>query len=106
MTTLECTVSNCAHNEDHCCKLSEIQVKGKDAHMNSDTSCGSFEVKSAHTSMKSGGCGCTAREKRVGCEAVSCMYNKGKTCDANHIDILGGHADRMNETECGKFTCN
>lgn len=101
MTILDCTVINCAYNRDRSCKKENIQVEGEEAHVTSETCCGSFEPK---------GCGCAsnvdaepAKETNVCCKAEECVFNHSQKCDAEHISIAGGHADRAKETECASF---
>lgn len=102
MTKLDCNVVSCSYNEDNCCRRSDIQVEGTDAHTPSETSCGSFVPR---------GCGCNrnelgepAKATAVACEAVECRFNREKKCSADHIGIAGGHADSGRETECGSFS--
>lgn len=105
MTLLDCTVVNCTYNKDKSCKRNDINVIGKDAHTSSETCCGSFAPKDA-------GCGCGVnsaanvhKDTHVGCEATECIYNESRKCSAKHIGIAGGHADKVQETECGSFVC-
>ncbi|MDD6481079.1 MAG: DUF1540 domain-containing protein [Lachnospiraceae bacterium] len=103
MTKLDCSVVNCAYNEENSCKRTDIQVEGTQAKTPSETSCGSFAPK---------GCGCGTntmsepkKETQVACEASECRFNENKKCSASHIGIAGGHADSGKETECGSFDC-
>ena len=43
MTKLECNVTNCLHNSDHCCCKQSIMVDGHDAKEKEQTCCGSFD---------------------------------------------------------------
>ena len=43
MTKLECNVTNCLHNADHCCCKQSIMVDGHDAKEKEQTCCGSFD---------------------------------------------------------------
>ena len=56
MTKLDCSVNGCAYNDDNCCKLREIDVKGHEAKKSSETMCASFENK---------GCGCAKKQYRL-----------------------------------------
>ena len=47
MTKLDCSVNGCAYNDDNCCKLREIDVKGHEAKKSSETMCASFENRAA-----------------------------------------------------------
>lgn len=103
MTNLDCNVVNCVYNDNNSCKLSRIDVQGKDAQFSSETSCGSFSCKDCGCAVNSA---CEAKkETDVCCNAVECRFNKDKHCSAKHIGIAGGHAGSVNETECASFTC-
>ena len=43
MTKLDCSVNGCAYNDDNCCKLREIDVKGHEAKKSSETMCASMK---------------------------------------------------------------
>ena len=40
----------------------------------------------------------------VDCEAVNCIYNEGRHCQAEHIDVCGDGASRAEHTQCATFT--
>ncbi len=103
MTKLDCNVVNCAYNDDNCCKRTDIHVEGIRAETPSETCCGSFAPK---------GCGCSNSTQKaekntdVLCDACECHFNDHEKCAADHIGIVGGHADSCRETECGSFACS
>ena len=80
MTKLECDVTNCLHNADHCCCKQSILVDGHDAKEKEQTCCGSFDenkgglfknvFKTPESSLS------------VDCEAVQCIYNDNRHCTA------------------------
>ena len=39
----------------------------------------------------------------VECEAVNCVYNKDRCCEAEHIGITGGDTTEAQGTECSSF---
>ena len=39
----------------------------------------------------------------VGCEAVNCVYNEQRHCQAEHIGIAGDGAVEASQTECSSF---
>lgn len=104
MTILDCNVVNCMYNQDNCCKRQDIKVEGRNAHVSSDTCCGSFSPCEGEHCAKNASCNCK-KDTEVACEATECMYNRASKCAAKHIGIAGGHADHRNETECGSFVC-
>ena len=99
MTNLDCTVVNCAYNNDKCCSRNDISVKGDDAVVPSETNCGSFLLRTSDGAVNVSHC-CTAKATDVSCEACGCRYNDSNKCTAKHIGIAGGHADEAGETEC------
>lgn len=103
MTVLDCTVSNCSYNRDRSCRKDNIQVEGSEAHVTSDTCCGSFELKGCGCSNAD--CGCPSKKTDVFCKAEECVFNHSMKCGADHISISGGKADTSAETECASFDC-
>ena len=104
MTKLECDVTNCLHNADHCCCKQSIMVDGHDAKEKEQTCCGSFVERGEKS------CGCNVKEHEskkidVACEACNCTFNENKKCSADHIGIAGGNACSCGETECASFCC-
>lgn len=101
MTDLSCSARSCCHNSDYCCCLSSINVKGNSASKSDDTCCGSFfEDKSGSSQNASETPNITLD---IGCEAVDCVYNETKKCNADHIDISGIRATNSGETLCSTF---
>ena len=45
MTNLSCNACSCVHNDDNCCCLNGIDVKGSNACECSETCCGSYSYK-------------------------------------------------------------
>lgn len=103
MPNLDCTVTNCFHNQDkYCCKAG-ILVEGAKAKNSSETCCGSFQEKS-ETSMKNA----LEQPKKmtdVQCKACDCTYNEDCTCHAESIGVSGSNACSCKETECMTFRC-
>ena len=101
MTKLECNVTNCLHNADHCCCKQSILVDGHDAKEKEQTCCGSFDenkgglfknvFKTPESSLS------------VDCEAVQCIYNDNRHCAAAKIGIAGDGASRAEQTRCTTF---
>ena len=87
MTKLDCNVKNCLHNSDnHCCKQAII-VDGSKAKDCCDTCCGSFDENkdgASHNLFKT-----PESRLEVDCEAVNCVYNRDRHCEAEHIGIAG-----------------
>ncbi len=102
MTRLECTVTNCLHNsENHCCKQAII-VDGAEAKDNYETCCGSFDQNkegSYKNLFKT-----PENRLEIDCEAVNCIYNSDRHCEAERIGIVGDGASEASHTECATFT--
>ena len=77
MTKLDCNVTSCMHNADNCCCKSEIIVTNL--------------FKTPEKNLE------------VGCEAVNCVYNEQRHCQAEHIGIAGDGAVEASQTECSSF---
>lgn len=103
MTNLDCTVTNCIHNQNKCCCKEGIIVEGKDAKKSQDTCCGSFQEKrgdSARNAVEQ-----PKKETKIECKACDCTYNKDCCCSASHIGVAGNNACSCGETECMTFLC-
>lgn len=101
MTELKCSVTSCLHYaDDHCCKTAII-VDGQDAGKKCETCCGSFDENkdgAFHNLFKT-----PENRLEVDCEAVTCVYNEDRHCNAEHIGIAGDGASEASQTECATF---
>lgn len=102
MTFLDCSVTGCTYNADHCCCKGEIQVEGQQAKRTEDTCCASFKERKGNetNALKR-----VSKEIEVCCDACNCEFNEDKKCRAAHIGIAGGDACKCSETECANFCC-
>ena len=76
MTNCTCTVTECKHNDDHCCCKSEILVN---TDSKNDCSCGctccaSFDQKTSDSFKNSTQTPNPAL--KIGCNAVQCIHNQ------------------------------
>lgn len=101
MPILECSVVSCIHNADDCCCKGTILVDGVQAKSTEGTSCASFHERSEDSYRNHFETPDYSLE--VDCEAVSCNFNEGRECRAEHIGISGRNARRSEETECSSF---
>ena len=103
MTNLDCNVKSCCHNdnEDARCCLSSINVQGHNACQCDETCCGSFFEDKTGAGKNS--CKDPNETLDITCEAVNCVYNDNKACNAEHIDISGVFASSSGETVCSTF---
>lgn len=103
MAKINCTVTNCSHNDENICYSNFINVGGKSARKDSDTCCGSFldAVHYSHlaNNANSKGNPCTA----IACNVGTCNYNSNNLCNADSIEVSGEGANLYTETECDTF---
>ena len=102
MASLGCNACGCTHNEDNCCCLSSIHVKGSSADSVDGTCCGNFidQDDTAKNSSES-----PKITLNVSCDATNCVHNSDKVCVADHIDISGLCASESCNTVCASFQC-
>lgn len=101
MTYLDCSVTGCVYNKEHCCCKGDIHVEGSKAEQSSQTCCGSFKERGSNSCSNT--VGTKSKEIDVTCDACNCGYNKDNKCSAEHIGIAGGNACTCGETECASF---
>lgn len=104
MTNLDCNVTDCLYQANNCCCKDGIHVKGNEAKNKQETCCGSFSLQ--HSTGAKNSCGSekyAAKATDVLCDAVNCVYNEEKHCNANHIGISGVKAVSSAETQCASF---
>lgn len=100
MTKLNCSVKNCANNNDNYCCISSIYVGGKQAEQPEYTDCESFvEKDNGFTNLTVD----PNPNVEVGCAAEKCMYNSSHICTADHINVAGEHAHDAEATLCSTF---
>ena len=101
MTKLDCSVTGCMHNAENCCCKNVIVVEGQTAREKCDTCCGSYDENKGgmfRNMFKT-----PENRLEVECEAVNCVYNKDRFCEAEHIGITGGDTTEAQGTECSSF---
>lgn len=101
MTKLDCSVTSCLHNADQCCCKMAIVVDGRKAQDKEGTCCGSFDENrdgSFKNVFKT-----PENRLEIDCEAVECIYNENRHCEADHIDIAGDGAKTAEHTLCATF---
>lgn len=105
MTTLGCSVSNCAYNKESLCCRPDIQVSGPRASTSCETCCSSF-LEAAGSAQDSVSYVLPNASLEVHCDAKSCTFNSHEQCGADQITIRSesgdGGAPEQN-SECGSF---
>lgn len=100
-TYLDCYVTSCVYNANHCCGKGDIVVGGHEAKVNGDTACSSFKERKSDSLKNS--TNSLTKDIAIICEATNCRFNENKNCMAEHISIAGGNANSSTETECASF---
>ncbi len=100
-TYLDCYVTSCLYNANHCCGKGDIKVEGKEAKVNCETACNSFRERKGSVAKNS--VNSLTKDIEIVCEATNCRFNENKNCKAEHISIAGGNACSSRETECASF---
>lgn len=103
MSKINCSVTNCSHNDDHICCANVVNVGGKSAEKNSDTCCASF-LDSKHYSSLTNNINEKGDECRaITCNVGTCTYNSSNLCYADSIDVTGEKVNVYQETNCSTF---
>ncbi|WP_297137293.1 DUF1540 domain-containing protein [Terrisporobacter sp.] len=96
---LTCSARGCAHNYDGECNAGYINVRGSSAVTTSETTCSSFFDDSIGLFTSAITCGNKIDPDDIICEALNCIYNKGKSCLADNVHI------NSNFSSCETFKC-
>lgn len=103
MSKINCSVTNCSHNNENTCYANVINVGGKSAKKDCDTCCASFLDVKLYTGLTSNineeGTECTA----ITCNVGTCTYNSNNLCNADSIDVSGKNVNLYLETNCSTF---
>lgn len=103
MAKINCSVSNCSHNDNNICYANVINVAGGSAKKDCDTCCASFldsaNYGSLTNNINSTGNPCDA----ITCNVGSCTYNSNYICSADAIEVNGNNANLYEETNCKTF---
>ncbi|MGL4361805.1 MAG: DUF1540 domain-containing protein [Cellulosilyticaceae bacterium] len=97
MTSLNCSVTNCANNSEGCCCRSKIDVSGVASSEN--TCCTDFTEFAGVCNLVE-----TAQlETIVDCHAIDCAHNENSECQAQSINMTGMGANNSKDTNCGSY---
>ena len=103
MSKINCSVTNCSHNNENTCFANVINVGGKSAKKDCDTCCASFLDDKHYDHLTSNinekGNECTA----ITCNVGTCTYNSNNLCNAESIDVNGKDVNLYSETNCSTF---
>lgn len=103
MSKINCSVTNCSHNNETTCYANVINVGGKNAFDSRDTCCGSFLDSASYghltSNVNQGGSECIA----ITCNVSTCTYNTNSVCLADSIQVGGERVNLYTETSCTTF---
>lgn len=106
MSKINCSVSNCSHNNDNACFANIINVGGESAKKDRDTCCASFLDAATYddftNNINQKGSECDA----ITCNVGTCSYNEDNLCNAKSIDVNGKDVNLYLETNCITFKPN
>lgn len=113
---LSCSAETCVHNLNGLCSANKIHVAGVSAHTSDGTQCGTFAQKgfvNAVTNMFNMNVSGEIRQlfnndsiamsPKIECDAVRCVYNADRECNANSVQVMGMHANNSAGTQCETF---
>lgn len=103
MSSVNCNVINCSHNDSGMCYANKIAVNGKKSHTSTHTCCSSFIESSDNLSSSNNDRPCSF----IGCNVKTCTHNAGVVCALNNIAVTSKtpRPNDLSETYCSSFKC-
>lgn len=83
---LNCSATNCAHNQGRKCYAGSINVTGNSATSTSQTTCSTF-VEGSFGSFTNNADNEYIKPENIVCQAEKCKYNVSKACKAEKVQI-------------------
>ncbi len=114
MSNLKCEAENCLYNRNELCSAEAIEVQGGHTMGGRFTFCGTFSSKSLGNYVSSVGnmnysgalqevISDNVMDPKVLCNAVNCVYNSEKVCEADFVQIQNPVSSTAEQTECQTF---
>ncbi|SHE69529.1 DUF1540 domain-containing protein [Clostridium fallax] len=116
MAKLSCSAENCVNNIGGLCTAGAIQIGGENAHSTKGTQCNTFGERNFKNALESVtntnylgelvqafSSNDIKMSPKIGCEAINCMFNKDKICNASNVHIRGNNAESEYGTKCETF---
>lgn len=102
MDKINCTVSNCSHNNSGTCYANTINISGGESSSSCNTCCSSFLNESTYGNLtnNTNGGGCCSI---LTCSVEGCIYNENNQCKLDSINVSGNNAEVYGNTECSSF---
>ncbi|MGL6107956.1 DUF1540 domain-containing protein [Romboutsia sp.] len=106
MSSINCSVVNCSHNDSGICYANKISINGKKSHTSTHTCCTSF-LDSANYSNLTNSMNNDGPCSSIGCNVKTCNNNVGNMCALNNIAVTSNNikANLYSETHCSSFKC-
>lgn len=112
---LKCNAEHCLYNRNHLCSAEAIEVQGGQTQDGEATFCGTFSSKELGNYVSSlGNMNYSSAvqqmfseepvmDPKVLCNAVNCVYNSDKLCQADAVQIQNEVSSTAEQTECQTF---
>ena len=105
MSSINCNVNNCGHNDGVMCYASKISINGKKSRTSTHNCCNTFveESNGSFTNIADN----SSNNTFIGCNVKTCVNNAGTVCVLSNIGVTTS-APRTNaasETYCSSFKC-
>lgn len=106
MSNINCSVTNCYHNDTAVCHANKVSINGKKSRTSTHTCCNSF-VDTSHSSSLSNSVNDDNPCSSVACNVKTCTHNAGNLCVLNNISVASNNitASISSETYCSSFKC-
>ena len=114
--SLSCSATECVHNINSLCAANTIHVGGMSARTSGGTQCDTFAEKGFRNAVANMGNMNVVGEikqlftnssvemsPQIKCDAVKCVYNASRICNANYVQIYGPAAATSEGTQCETF---
>ena len=105
MSSINCNVNNCGHNDGGMCYASKISINGQKSRTSTHTCCNTFVEESNGSFTNSADN--SSNNTFIGCNVKTCVNNAGTVCVLSNIGVTTS-APRTNaasETYCSSFKC-
>lgn len=106
MSSINCSVINCSHNNSGLCYSNKIAINGKKSRTSTNTCCSSFLDSTNHgalTNSFNNNSPCSF----IGCNVKTCLHNAGVVCVLNNISVTTNtpKPNSSSQTCCSSFKC-
>lgn len=105
MSSINCNVNNCGHNDSGICYANKISINGKKSHTSTHTCCNTF-VEESNESFTNN-IDNSSNNTMIGCNVKTCVNNAGTVCVLSNIGVTTSApiTNAASETYCSSFKC-